>query len=54
MFYNLSFKCLIITAVWYRPECDVGTGKCQCKENVEGQRCQKCKPGHFQVTLIWF
>ncbi|XP_055078728.1 laminin subunit beta-4 [Periophthalmus magnuspinnatus] len=27
--------------------CDGQTGQCLCKPNVEGQRCDRCKPGHF-------
>ena len=34
-----------------RPSCDQATGKCVCKDNVEGQRCQRCKSGHFYIDL---
>ncbi|XP_041652348.1 laminin subunit beta-4 [Cheilinus undulatus] len=27
--------------------CDALSGQCVCKENVEGQRCDRCKPGFF-------
>ena len=28
-------------------QCDVETGKCMCKKNVEGLNCSQCKPGTF-------
>ena len=31
------------------PSCDVVTGKCRCKANVEGDRCDRCKPGFFNL-----
>ena len=31
------------------PDCETLNGSCKCKENVEGARCEKCKPGHFQI-----
>uniref|UniRef100_A0A3P8X1D7 Laminin subunit beta 4 n=1 Tax=Cynoglossus semilaevis TaxID=244447 RepID=A0A3P8X1D7_CYNSE len=30
-------------------ECDVLSGQCVCKENVEGRRCDRCKPGFFNM-----
>lgn len=27
--------------------CDVKTGQCQCKENIGGLNCEKCKPGFY-------
>ncbi|XP_056149920.1 laminin subunit gamma-1 [Lampris incognitus] len=30
-------------------ECDVQTGKCQCKDNVEGFSCDRCKLGFFNL-----
>ncbi|KAM9352424.1 laminin subunit beta-4 [Symphorus nematophorus] len=29
--------------------CDTLSGRCLCKENVEGQRCDRCKPGFFNL-----
>lgn len=28
-------------------QCDTNTGKCQCKRNVVGQRCERCKAGFW-------
>ncbi|XP_007897758.2 laminin subunit beta-3 [Callorhinchus milii] len=30
--------------------CDQQTGRCQCKENVEGQRCDRCKAGFYALS----
>ncbi|NXR73991.1 LAMB3 protein, partial [Pycnonotus jocosus] len=30
--------------------CDPGTGRCVCKDNVQGDRCHLCKPGFAQLT----
>uniref|UniRef100_A0A8C3QWI8 Laminin subunit beta 3 n=1 Tax=Cyanoderma ruficeps TaxID=181631 RepID=A0A8C3QWI8_9PASS len=30
--------------------CDPGTGRCVCKDNVQGHRCHLCKPGFAQLT----
>ncbi|KTG04379.1 hypothetical protein cypCar_00038956, partial [Cyprinus carpio] len=30
-------------------ECDVQTGRCQCKENVDGFNCDRCKLGYFNL-----
>ncbi|XP_047453457.1 laminin subunit beta-4 isoform X2 [Mugil cephalus] len=30
--------------------CDSRTGQCVCKGNVEGQRCDRCRPGFFSLT----
>ncbi|XP_053291489.1 laminin subunit beta-3 isoform X2 [Pleuronectes platessa] len=30
-----------------RGQCDDSTGFCQCKVNVEGPRCDRCKRGHY-------
>lgn len=31
------------------PNCSPVDGKCNCKLNVEGQHCDKCKPGYFHI-----
>ena len=33
----------------FRPDCDTLAGNCQCKQNVEGRNCEKCKEGFFQI-----
>ena len=33
----------------FRPRCDVVSGVCDCKENVEGRRCDMCRSGHFHI-----
>ncbi|XP_005987722.1 laminin subunit beta-3 [Latimeria chalumnae] len=30
--------------------CDPVTGRCRCKENVEGERCDRCKAGFSQLA----
>ncbi|XP_063274335.1 laminin subunit beta-3 isoform X3 [Prinia subflava] len=30
--------------------CDPGTGRCVCRDNVHGDRCQLCKPGFAQLA----
>ncbi|XP_032734007.1 laminin subunit beta-3 [Lontra canadensis] len=30
--------------------CDPGTGQCMCKEHVQGERCDLCKPGFTGLT----
>ncbi|KAI1231066.1 Laminin subunit beta-3, partial [Lamprotornis superbus] len=30
--------------------CDPGTGRCVCKDNVQGERCHLCKPGFAQLA----
>ena len=31
-------------------ECNVTTGACRCKENVQGDKCDTCKPGYFNLS----
>ncbi|KAK3512952.1 hypothetical protein QTP70_031695 [Hemibagrus guttatus] len=35
-----------------RRQCDKVTGACHCKENVEGARCDRCKPGYFDLSSL--
>lgn len=30
--------------------CDNVTGKCECRPNVEGNMCEKCVEGYFNIT----
>ena len=30
--------------------CDLITGQCDCQPNVDGQTCNTCVPGHFNLT----
>lgn len=30
--------------------CDPMNGRCICKENTEGERCDQCKPGYYQLS----
>ena len=30
--------------------CDQTTGKCHCKENVTGQKCDRCKTNHWNLS----
>jgi len=43
-------NCLVEGSLHNTPNCDVNTGNCDCKQNVEGQRCEICKPGHFEIS----
>lgn len=33
------------------PRCSPSDGQCLCKPNVEGQKCDRCKPGYFNLAL---
>ena len=52
IFVCFRSKCVIylVNIIYSRPKCAVETGKCDCKQNVEGQKCDRCKPGHFEVS----
>jgi len=46
-----SCDCMVEGSLGNRPNCDVTNGQCSCKQNVEGQRCDRCKSGHFNIDL---
>jgi len=46
-----SCECMVEGSLGNRPSCDTEDGKCVCKNNVEGQRCDRCKSGHFHIDL---
>eukprot|EP00092_Neocalanus_flemingeri_P012243 GFUD01013199.1.p1 GENE.GFUD01013199.1~~GFUD01013199.1.p1 ORF type:complete len:1692 (+),score=371.26 GFUD01013199.1:452-5527(+) len=46
-----SCDCMVEGSQGNRPSCDTGDGACECKQNVEGQRCDRCKSGHFYIDL---
>ena len=31
-------------------KCNFVSGQCECKENVEGLKCDKCKPGFWKLS----
>jgi laminin gamma 1 len=33
------------------PSCAVNSGVCRCKEQVEGQNCDRCRPGFFNLNI---
>ena len=43
--------CSIAGSANNEPRCSPHDGACACKANVEGQQCDKCKPGHFNLAL---
>ena len=43
--------CEVAGSLNNNPECLPDTGICTCKENVEGQNCHQCKPGHFGLDV---
>ena len=44
-------ECMVEGSLGNRPSCNTDTGDCLCKQNVEGQRCDRCKSGHFYIDL---
>lgn len=32
------------------PAADLVSGRCHCKENVQGRRCDSCKPGFWDFS----
>ena len=46
-----SCDCMVEGSLGNRPSCNTETGDCDCKQNVEGQRCDRCKSGHFYIDL---
>jgi len=46
-----SCDCMVEGSLGNRPRCNTNDGACECKQNVEGQRCNKCKSGHFYIDL---
>lgn len=41
--------CLPAGSLNNTPSCDTTNGNCFCKQNVEGQRCDRCQAGHFHI-----
>lgn len=46
-----SCDCMVEGSLGNRPNCSVDDGQCTCKQNVEGQRCDRCQSGHFNIDL---
>jgi len=46
-----SCDCMVEGSQGNRPSCNTEDGKCECKQNVEGQRCDRCNSGHFHIDL---
>ena len=44
-------SCLAAGTEGNTAQCDPSNGACPCKQNVEGEQCDTCKPGHFQANL---
>ena len=41
--------CNVAGSLGGEPRCDPVTGTCSCKDHVEGQRCDRSKPGYFNL-----
>ena len=35
-------------------ECDVVTGQCSCKPNIQGRQCHQVVPGYYFTRLDWY
>ena len=35
-------------------ECDVITGQCSCKPNIQGRQCHQVVPGYYFTRLDWY
>ena len=46
-----SCDCMVEGSLGNRPNCNTLDGQCECKQNVEGQRCDRCKSGHFYIDM---
>ena len=44
LIYQISYI-IITNNAKYLTDCS--TGRCQCKENVEGRQCDRCRAGFF-------
>lgn len=54
MYYLINLECECVTEGTVNNKgCDKQTGQCfECKQNVEGKRCGKCKPGYFGLNAL--
>ena len=52
MDYFVCYRpCKCSKAGSFSENCDA-TGKCGCKDNVIGQKCDQCKAGHFDLETV--
>jgi len=47
----LSCNCKVEGSYGNRPSCNTDDGQCSCKQNVEGQQCDRCMSGHFEIDF---